>query len=287
MIQRLGAVGLELVASVRRDPLLVLPLSVISALLIMALFASYIAPHSYERGDLLARLQPPSREHPFGTDHLGRDVLSRIVYGSRVTLMVILTVMTFSIVLGTAIGLAAGYVGGTLDVVLSRVVDVVMSIPAVLIALAVVAVLGQGLDRVVVAIVLAELPLYVRLVRSLVIVEKEKLYVEASKALGAEGLRIVRVHILPNIAGPIVVQATFTAATAVLFEAALSFLGLGAEPPTPSWGLMLYESKQYFRIAPHVAVFPGLAIFLTVFSINALGEKLRDRLDPRARALLK
>ncbi|MEN2999045.1 MAG: ABC transporter permease [Acidilobaceae archaeon] len=287
MKARLNAAFVAILANVRREPLLAFPLSVMSVLALFALFAGYLAPYSYERGDLLARLQPPSSEHPFGTDHLGRDVLSRIIYGSRITLTVMLTVTVFSIILGTLIGLVAGYLGGTFDVLLSRIVDIVMSIPAILIALTIVAVLGQGLGKVVIAIVIAELPLYIRLVRSLVIVEKEKLYVEASRALGAPGSWVMRVHILPNIAGPIVVQATFTAAAAVLFEAALSFLGLGAEPPTPSWGLMLYESKQYFRVAPHVAIFPGLAIFLTVFSINIIGETLRDRLDPRTKTFLR
>lgn len=258
----------------------------VTALTTTILLSTGIVPHSIYAGiDLKNRLQPPSLKHPFGTDHLGRDILIRIVFGSRVLVYTIGVAVAISIVLGTSIGLIAGYIGGPIDMAISRIVDALMCFPAVLLALAIVTILGPGIENVVIAIGIAESPVFARLARGLVVVEKEKLYVEAAQAIGAGRVRVLLKHILPNIAGPILVQTTFTASSAILWEAALSFLGLGAQPPTPSWGLMLYEAKDYLRLAPHAVVFPGLAIFVVVLSINILGEKLRDIIDPRYRTL--
>lgn len=270
-----------------RDLSLIVPSVIIMIIILVALLADYIAPYSYRDGDILERLEGPSRDHLLGTDHMGRDILSRIVYGARIALLFMAAVVILSVTLGTSLGMFSAYVGGRVDMLFSRLAELMMSIPPILVALVLVAALGQGLDKVLVAVVLAEIPLYFRLARGLALVEKEKLYVEASRALGSGTIWTLRRHILPNTLGPIIVQATFTAATAILFEAALSFLGLGAQPPTPSWGLMLYEGKSYMRTAPHATIFPGIAIFITVFSVNLLGEALRDRLDPRTRTLLK
>lgn len=266
---------------------ILLPSAIVVAIIAAALLADYIAPYSYSDGDILHRLEGPSREHLLGTDHMGRDILSRIIHGARIAIAFMAAVVILSVSVGITLGMLSAYFGGYIDLFFSRLAEALMSIPPILVALVLVAVLGQGLDKVLVAVVIAEIPLYFRLARGLTLVEKEKLYVEASRALGAGAARVLRHHILPNTIGPILVQATFTAATAILFEAALSFLGLGAQPPTPSWGLMLYEGKAYMRTAPHVMFFPGLAIFITVFSVNLLGEALRDRLDPRTRALLR
>jgi peptide/nickel transport system permease protein len=254
---------------------------------ILATVVEFMVPDIHNRPNLWRGLEPPSLEHPMGTDSLGRDILIRIIFGTKPVLLVIVISVIVAATLGTIIGLASGYFGGRLDLILSRVIDALMSFPAILIALAIVAALGPGLWKVAIAIGIAEASVFARLSRGLMIVEKEQLYVQAGKAIGASSTRIIFRHILPNIAGPIVVQATFTAASAILWEAALSFLGLGAQPPTPSWGLMLYEAKEYMRVAPHATVFPGLAIFVTVLSFNIVGEALRDTLDLRFRKVMR
>ncbi|MEM0309053.1 MAG: ABC transporter permease [Thermofilaceae archaeon] len=273
--------GGRIPATLLKSPSIAIPLAYLALLVAVAALADYIAPYHYARGDLAASLKPPSPQHPLGTDHLGRDVLSRLIYGTRPLIQVISTVLAISIPLGVLIGVTAGYYGGLLDLVVSRVVDALMVFPTILIALFIVAVLGPGLENVVLAIVIAEIPTFARLTRALVLVEKELTYVEAAKALGASSPEIILRHILPSIAGPLLVQATFSASTAIMWEAALSFLGLGIQPPTPSWGLMMYEARRYFRTHPYLMIWPGLAIFVTVFMLNTLGEKLRDLLDPR------
>jgi len=271
------------------------PLTVMATIVVLGVIATgilatvveFIVPDIHNRPSLWRRLEPPSLEYPLGTDHLGRDILIRIIFGTKPVLLVIVISVIVAATLGTIIGLTSGYFGGRLDLILSRVIDALMSFPAILIALTIVAVLGPGLWKVAIAIGIAEASVFARLSRGLMIVEKEQLYVQAGKAIGASPTRIIFRHILPNIAGPIVVQATFTAASAILWEAALSFLGLGAQPPTPSWGLMLYEAKDYMIVAPHAIVFPGLAIFVTVLSFNIVGEALRDALDPRFRKVMR
>lgn len=258
-----------------------------SALITTVLLSTGIVSHSIYSGiSLDERHQPPSIEHPLGTDHLGRDILVRLVFGTRILIYVILVSVTLSIILGTSLGLISGYLGGSVDLILSRIIDAIMCFPAVLLALAIITILGPGVENVVVAIGIAESPVFARLARGLVVVEKEKLYVEAARAIGTGKWRILIEHIVPNIAGPILVQATFTSSSAILWEAALSFLGLGTQPPTPSWGLMLYEAKDYMRQAPHSILIPGLAIFIVVLSINVVGEKLRDLIDPKYKTIL-
>lgn len=283
---------LQTLRNLIEGPLTAVSFITVIALLLTALTTTIlvntgVVPHDIYAGiNLSKRLQPPSLEHLFGTDHLGRDIFIRIIFGTRVVVYVIGVAVAISILIGTSIGLVAGYLGGSIDMTISRIIDAIMCFPAVLLALSIVTILGPGIENVVIAIGIAESPVFARLTRGLVMVEKEKLYVEAARAIGAGRTRILLKHILPNIAGSILVQATFTASSAILWEAALSFLGLGTQPPTPSWGLMLYEAKDYMRIAPHAVVFPGLAIFFLVLSINVLGEKLRDLIDPRYRSLM-
>lgn len=285
---KLGCVGhlrrsakLGAARTVIRSPAIAVPLAYLALLLAAAFLADVVASSHYATGDLSASFQPPSLEHPLGTDHLGRDVLSRLIYGTRPLIQVVATVLALSIPIGVLIGVVSGYFGGILDLVVSRIIDALMVFPTILVALFIVAVLGPGLEKVVIAIVIAEIPTFARLTRALVLVEKEQLYVEAARALGAGPFHIILRHVLPGIASPILVQATFSASTAILWEAALSFLGLGIQPPTPSWGLMMYEARRYFRTHPYLMIWPGLAIFVTVFMLNTLGEKLRDLLDPR------
>lgn len=266
-----------------KRPMVCFATTVILGVLICAAFAEFIAPYSYLEGDLARRFDPPSLEHPFGMDHLGRDIFSRIIYGTRLLLYVIGITLLVAISIGVLLGLFSGYIGGAVDQLFSRIIDTLLSFPTILLALAIVAALGPGLENSAIAIGIAEVPVFARLTRGLTLSEREALYVEAAKAIGASRFRIMFKHILPNVIGPIIVQATFSSVTAILWAAALGFLGLGAQPPAPCWGTMLYEAKGYLRIAPHAFLFPGLAIFVVAFSINVIGETLRDYMDPRMR----
>lgn len=266
-----------------KRPMTCFALIVVFMVLFCAAFAEIISPYSYLEGDLMHRLEPPSLKHLFGTDHLGRDILSRIIYGTRPLLYVVGVTLLIAIPIGVLLGLLSGYIGGIVDQAFSRVIDTLLSFPTILLALAIVAVLGPGLENATIAIGIAEVPVFARLVRGLTFSEREALYVEAARVLGASQLRIMFKHIIPNISGPIIVQATFSSVTAVLWSAALGFLGLGAQPPTPCWGTMLFEAKGYLRLTPHAFLFPGLAIFIVAFSINVIGEALRDYMDPKMR----
>lgn len=266
-----------------RRPMTCFALIIIFGVFFCAAFADFISPYSYLEGDLMRRFEPPSLEHPFGRDHLGRDILSRIIYGTRLLLYVIGVTLLIAISIGILLGLFSGYIGGIVDQLVSRIIDTLLSFPTILLALAIVAVLGPGLENSAIAIGIAEIPVFARLTRGLTFSEREALYVEAARVIGASRLRIIFKHILPNISGPIIVQATFSSVTAILWAAALGFLGLGAQPPTPCWGTMLFEAKGYLRTAPHAFLFPGLAIFMVAFSINVVGEALRDYMDPRMR----
>lgn len=260
---------------------ILIPVAYLVLLILVAILADYISPHHYAAGNPSIRLSPPSPRNWLGTDHLGRDVLSRLIYGTRPLIYVVVTVLSIAIPIGVLIGIVTGYFGGVVDLVVSRTIDMFMVFPTILIALFIVAILGPGLDKVIIAIAITEIPIFARLTRALILIEKEHVYIEAAKALGAGSREMLIRHILPNITGPLLVQATFSASSAILWEAALSFLGLGVQPPTPSWGLMMYEVRRYFRTQPYLMIWPGLAIFTTVFMLNTLGEKLRDLLDPR------
>ena len=266
-----------------RDPTTCLALMMVFGVFFCAASAELVAPFSYLGGDLMRRLDPPSSDHLFGTDQLGRDILSRIIYGTRPLLYVVMAALLIAIPIGILLGLLSGYAGGFVDQAVSRVIDTILSFPTILLALAIVAALGPGLENAVIAIGISEVPVFARLMRGLTLSERESLYVEAAKAFGAGRVRIMFRHILPNVSGPIIVQATFSAVTAILWAAALGFLGLGAQPPTPCWGTMLYETKGYLRLTPHAFLFPGFAIFMVAFSMNVIGETLRDYMDPKMR----
>jgi peptide/nickel transport system permease protein len=258
-------------------------LLVIAAVLLVALLAPVLAPQSPTEQVLAEGLQGPSLSHPFGQDRLGRDLLSRTLHGSRISLWVAIVAVAISLSLGLGVGATAGYVGGVVDELLMRLVDILQAFPGILLAIAFAAILGPSITNVVVALSLIGWVGYARLARGQILVAREMEYVAAAMALGATGPRIVLHHLLPNIAGPIVVEASFGFAHAIVAEASLSFLGLGAQPPTPSWGAMLNEARQYLLVAPHLTLFPGAAIMFTVMGFNFLGDSLRDLLDPRRR----
>ena len=265
---------------------------ILTLLVLVAIFAPVIAP--YDPTQLLKdqkRRDPPcihllgcpanEQQHIFGIDGNSRDLFSRVVYGSRLSLQVGLATITFAIIIGTLIGAVAAYAGGVVDNVLMRIMDVLMAFPSLLLAIAIVSVLGMGLINALLAIGIVSIPRFARLVRSTVLSVKELEYVQASRALGASPMHILFKRILPNAITPLIVQGTLGIATAILDAAALSFLGLGAEPPRPEWGLMLGEEKNSIFSAPHLVIFPGLAIMLTVLGFNLLGDGLRDALYPR------
>jgi peptide/nickel transport system permease protein len=263
----------------RRRPIGLAAAAVLVAVILAAASAPLWVPHSPTNIEPVQRLQPPSLAHPFGTDHFGRDIFSRVVYGARVSLIVGFAVALVTTVLGIVAGLLAGYYR-RVDNVLMRVVDGVMAFPAILLAIALVAALGGSLVNLVAALSFAFWPIMTRVVRSSTLQLREMQFVEAAKATGTRDATVLFSHVLPNALTPIIVQATFIFAEAVLAEAALSFLGLGIEPPTPTWGNMLGESRTFLSNAPWFSVFPGVAIVITVLALNVFGDMLRDLLDP-------
>lgn len=253
------------------------------AFLLPALFAPWLAPHDPAALDLAGSLAPPSFDFPLGRDEQGADILSRLLHGARISLIVGGSAVFFSATIGIAVGLVAGYLGGWVEQLLMRLVDVLLAFPGLLLAIALVAVLGPGLANVVIALSALGWTGFARLVRGQVLAVKAQDYIQAAHALGVGNVRMMLRHILPNIMAPVLVQASFAIAGAVLSEASLSFLGLGAPPGTPSWGAMLAEGKYVLIEAPHVSIFPGLAIMGVVLGFNLLGDILNDYLDPKRR----
>ena len=246
-----------------------------------AILGPLLSPHDPSAQELARRLEGPSLTHPFGLDELGRDILARILSGARISLMVGIAVVSVSSTLGMLLGSIAGYFGGRIDDVISRVIDVLMAFPGILLAIALVAVLGPGLGNVVLALSVIGWVGYARLVRGQALRAREFEFVQAARALGAGSGRIVLRHVLPTALPAVVVQATLGMAGAIIAEAALSFLGLGVQPPTPSWGTMLDAGRSHLFDAPHLTIFPGVAIALLVLGFNFLGDGLRDRVDPK------
>ncbi|MCI0611783.1 ABC transporter permease [bacterium] len=255
----------------------------LSIILIASIIAPILAPFSYDQINLPGRLQLPSKQHWLGTDELGRDILSRLLYGGRVSFFVSFTVVILSMITGVTIGLIAGFYGGWLDEVLMRLADIFLAFPGILLAIALMAVLGPSLQNVVIALVTIGWISYARIARSLTLKLRELDFVRASVNLGAGTFRILFHHIFPNVIPTLIVQASFSFAGVILAESSLSFLGLGVQPPQPSWGTMLNEGKNHLLDAPYLMMFPGLSIFISVLSFNLLGDSLRDRLDPRFR----
>lgn len=256
----------------------------IAIFVVFAIFAPLIAPQDPAHINLPARLQPPSRAHWFGTDELGRDIFSRVIYGARISMMVGSSVVAGSLFLGLVFGAIAGYYGGYADRIFNVVVmNAFLSFPGILLAIAFVAFLGPGIFNLILALCIGGWVGYARLVRAQVLAVKEREYVEAARALGASDWRVVMRHILPNIIQPVIVQAAIGMAGAVLAEATMSFLGLGVPPPTASWGSMLNDGRAHLFDAPHLVLFPALAVMLAVLSFNFIGDALRDYMDPRSR----
>jgi dipeptide transport system permease protein len=253
----------------------------------VALFADYIAPHSPFEQYRDAILTPPAWQsggtwtYPLGTDDVGRDMLSRLIYGARLSLFVGVLVVTLSLAAGVLIGLLSGYVGGYVDTMIMRCMDIMLALPSLLLAMAIVTILGPSLENAILAIAIVVLPHYVRLTRASTLTEKAKDYVTASRVCGAGALRLMFLAILPNCMAPLIVQATLGFSSAILDAAALGFLGMGAQPPTPEWGAMLANALQFIQRAWWVVSFPGLAILLTVLAFNLAGDGLRDALDPK------
>ena len=261
----------------------VLGMVIVFFIILIAVFCNLIAPYDPFLPAPLDRLQPPSFAHLFGTDSLGRDILTRIIYGSRISLMIGFVSVSISLVPGTILGLLAGYFGKTIDSVIMRIMDVLLAFPAILMAIFIAAILGPSLINTMIAVGIVYIPHYARIVRSSVLQLKEQLFVQSVRHMGGSHVRVIFGHILPNALAPIIVYATLGMGTAVLQAAALGFLGLGAQPPQPEWGAMLSEGRQYIQLAPHVAAFPGLAILLLVLGFNIFGDGVRDVLDPSLR----
>jgi peptide/nickel transport system permease protein len=276
--------GRALWATVKRKPLGAASAALIAVLVLTAIFANVLAPYDPLDADPTIRLSRPSQAHPFGTDDIGRDVFSRIVYGSRISLWVGLLAVGIGTAVGMIIGLACGYWEGRLDIMLQRVMDAVQAIPGLVLALAIVSVLTPSTTNAMLAIAVVIIPGNSRIVRGAVLSAKQNRYVEAAQALGCRHPRILLSHILPNVTAPILVIASIWLGNAILIEATLSFLGLGTQPPTPSWGLMLSSTgRAFMEQAPWLAIFPGLAISLAVLGFNLFGDTLRDAWDPKLR----
>jgi peptide/nickel transport system permease protein len=233
--------------------------------------------------NLRDRLNPPSAEHLFGTDELGRDLLVRVWHGGRISLRVGLIAVAIAVTIGTVMGLVAGYVGGWADTLIMWMIDILLAFPGILLAIAIVATLGPSLTNALIAISITQIPIYTRIIRSVVLSVRESEYVQAARALGGNPLRIVLLHVLPNSLSPLIVQLTLSIGVAILDVAALGFLGLGAQPPVPEWGLMIRDGFSQFLRAPWMSIFPGFAIFFSVVGFNLLGDAIRDVLDPRLR----
>ena len=264
-------------------------LVVVTVVVVAALGAPWLSPYDPIEQDITSRLRPPGaldaagRSHLFGTDHLGRDLLARMIYGARPALMVGFAAVAISGLLGMAVGLVSGYFGGRIDDVFMRLADIQLAFPFILLAIAVIGVLGPSLPVIIVVIGVSSWVVYARVVRGAVLSLREREFVQAARALGAHDARIIARHVLPNVLAPVMVVWTLEVARIILMESALSFLGLGVPPPTPTWGRMLAEGRDYLTVAGWIAVFPGLAILFTVLGINFLGDGLRDLLDPRLR----
>lgn len=273
---------LAFLRSLRRNPLGIAGLTIIILVTLLAIFAPLLSPHGPTE-QVARRLLEPSSDYLLGTDEFGRDIFSRVIYGSRISLYVGLISVSLALVGGGVLGLIAGYAGGRIDTLLMRLVDILFAIPSLVLAIVIAGLLGPSLTNAMIAIGIVYAPIYARLVRGEVLTVRNQLYIESARASGVGDLGMVVRHILPNITATLIVQTTLLLSTAILAEAALSFLGLGTQPPDPSWGTMLGSGRRYMELTPWVAIAPGIAIVITVLGFNLLGDGLRDALDPRLR----
>ena len=268
---------------IKKSPLTLIGMVIVVMLLLVAVFAPYIAPYDPEEINPPDRLKPPGWEHLCGTDTAGRDVFSRIVYGSRISIRIGVTVVALAAVFGSLIGIFSGYMGGRVDECIMRITDIFFSVPYLILAMAIAAALGPSLANTMISLAIVWWPIYTRLTRGQALLIRESTFVEASKGLGAGHCWVIFKHILPNSLSPVIVQASLDFGNAVMFAAALSFIGLGAQPPTPEWGAMISMGRNYLRDSWWYPTFPGLAILVTVIGFNLLGDGLRDILDPKLR----
>ncbi|MBQ7155134.1 MAG: ABC transporter permease [Synergistaceae bacterium] len=264
-----------------KSPLAMFGLAIIFVLVFCAIFAEVISPYSPIKQDLMHMFETPSAQHWLGTDEFGRDILSRLIYGARVSLQVGFIAVGIALITGGMLGAISGYYSGRLDNCIMRVMDVLLSIPQTLLAIAIVAALGPSLMNLMIAVGISAVPTYARIVRGSVLSIRSMEFIEAARAAGSSDLRIILKHIIPNSMAPIIVQSTLGVASAILNAAGLSFIGLGIQPPNPEWGAMLSGGRQYIRDYPHMTLYPGLAIMLTILALNFLGDGLRDALDPK------
>lgn len=267
--------------SLRKNKLALVGAGIIGFFILIAIVAPLVTSHGINDQDMTLRLQPPSAEFWFGTDDFGRDIFSRIVYGARISLWVGFFAVTGALVFGTLLGIIAGYYGRFVDTIISRFFDIMLAFPSILLAIAIVAILGPSLENALIAIAIVNIPIFGRLVRSKVLSIKNEEYIMAAKAQGMKNSRIILHHILPNSLSPIIVQATLGFGTAILEAAALGFLGMGAQPPDPEWGKMLSDARSFIQSAPWTVLFPGISIMLLVLGFNLIGDGLRDALDPK------
>ena len=265
----------------RRHKLAMAGAAVVAVLIIAAVASPWVAPYDPVRMQPTEALQGPSLEHPMGTDEYGRDLLSRIIFGARTSLSVGIVSVGLSLLFGTALGLISGYYLGFADAVISRVMDVFYAFPPLLLALVMMSILGPGLDKVMIAVGITFTPTFGRLCRASVLAERGKVYVDAARIVGASSTRIITTHILPNVLAPLIVNATLCMSYAILAEAGLSYLGLGAQPPTPTWGMMVNKGREVMYLSPWLSFWSGLAIMCTVFAFNVFGDGMRDALDPQ------
>ncbi|HLW60175.1 MAG TPA: ABC transporter permease [bacterium] len=276
---------LEVIGRLGRNRIALAGLVILVVMLGASALAGVILPYGPDTADLTATLHPPTWAHPFGTDQLGRDIMTRVVYGGRISLVIGVLAVALSAAIGVPLGILSGFYAGAIDTVIQRIVDVMLAFPGFLLALTLISVLGVGLINVVISVGIASVPIYVRLVRGVALTIREMTYVESARALGQRDRLIMFRHVLPNAAPPIVVQSSLQLGAAILTAAGLGFLGLGVKPPTPEWGTMLGEAQTYLLSSWFIAPFPGLAIFLAVMAFNLLGDGLRDALDPRMKVL--
>lgn len=265
----------------RRNKLAMVALVIVILLILVAVFAEQIAPYDYAKQDIRSAFQFPSREHWLGTDNFGRDLLSRIIYGGRISLLVSVMAVAIALVSGSFLGATAGYFGGLYESVVMRIMDVIMAIPGFLLAVSISSALGSGIQQTALAISVGAIPSYARIMRATVMTLKDQEFVEAAKATGASNMRIIFSDILPNTLSPIIVESTLRIGACILQISSLSFIGLGVQPPTPEWGSIMANGRDYIRDFWPMVTFPGIAIMITLFGFNLLGDGLRDALDPR------
>ncbi|MBS3990993.1 MAG: ABC transporter permease [Erysipelothrix sp.] len=265
----------------RKNKAAVIGLVILVFLILVAIFADVIAPYDFRAQDLNATFVKPNSTHWFGTDNFGRDIFSRVVYGSRISLQIGFIAVGIALFVGGFIGAVSGYFGGIFDTLFMRLVDVMLAVPTILLAISIVAVLGPGITNLMIAVGVSSIPSYARIVRANVMSIKEMQYIEAARAMGTTNVSIILKHVIPNTLAPVIVQSTIGVAGAILSAAGLGFIGLGIQPPNPEWGSMLNAGRHFIRDHPHLTTYPGLAIMITILSLNLLGDGLRDVLDPK------